>query len=264
MRAWLLSLGVAIVTSAAGASDSVRSREWEERMLDAVNAERAERGLPRYRLDRDLVEAAADHARRMAQTGRLAHQLPGEPDLRTRVAATGLRFDAAGENVGYSTRVEELHDNLMRSRGHRQNILATRYDSIGIGIYESGGRFWVTQTFARATSQASSLDAVDQFAAAIAEIRRSRRLPAMKVDASNALRDAACTLAREDRVEAALVPRQPGARHVVVFTTFEPGDLQGTARKVAAEPDVERLAVGVCHRSTRTYPAGVFWFALAY
>ena len=67
----------------------------------------------------------------MAKAGRLTHQLAREPDLRTRIAATGLRFDSAGENVGYSTRIEEIHDNLMRSRGHRENLLSAKYDSIG-------------------------------------------------------------------------------------------------------------------------------------
>ena len=233
-------------------------------MLEAINAERAERGLRRYRLDRDLEAAAADHSRRMAEAGRLTHQLPREPDLRTRIAATGLRFDAAGENVGYSTRVEELHDNLMRSRGHRENLLATKYDSIGIAIYESGERYWVTQNFARVTSLATAPQAANEFAAAVAELRRSRRLPAATVETSTELRSAACEMARRDDVDASLVPNQPGRRHVVVFTTFEPGELTGTARRVAGDPDVARIEVGVCHRASRRYPAGVFWFALAY
>jgi uncharacterized protein YkwD len=151
MPVWVLFAALAVVLRCDGALDAGRSPAWEERMLDAVNAERAERGLPRYRLDRHLETAAADHTRRMVESGRLAHQLPGEPDLWTRLAATGLRFDAAAENVGYSTLVEELHDDLMRSREHRKNLLAANYDSIGIAIYERGGRYWVTQAFARTT-----------------------------------------------------------------------------------------------------------------
>jgi hypothetical protein len=264
MRALLLVAAIVLAPCAAAASEAGRSREWEKRLLDEINAERAERGLPRYRLDRDLVAAAADHSRRMADSRRLAHQLPGEPDLRTRIADTGLRFGAAGENVGYSTRIEEMHSNLMRSRGHRQNILATRYDSIGIAIYQSDGRFWVTQDFARTTSRATSLEAMDEFEAAIAELRRRRHLPAITVDSSSELREAACAMARRDRVDASLVPAQRGLRHVVAFTTFEPGEVTGSARRAAAEPDVDRLEVGICHRSSRRYPSGVFWFALVY
>jgi hypothetical protein len=263
MRVLVLVAAIAVAPS-SHAGDAGRSREWEERLLTAVNAERADRGLPRYRLDHALVAAAADHSRRMADSGRLAHQLPGEPDLRTRLAATGLRFDAAGENVAYSMRVEEIHGILMRSRGHRQNILATRFDSIGIAIHQSGGHFWVTQNFARATSRATVQEAVDELAAAIAEVRRQRRLPAMSVDVSSALGDDACDMARHDRVDASMVTAPPGSRRIVAFTTFEPGDLTGTAREVAADPDVVFLQVGACHHPSRSYPAGVFWFALAY
>ena len=152
----------------------------------------------------------------------------------------------------------------MRSRGHRENLLAAKYDSIGIAIYESGGRYWVTQDFARVTSLATAPQAANEFAAAVAELRRSRRLPAATVETSTELRSAACEMARRDDVDASLVPSQPGRRHVVVFTTFEPGELTGTARRVAGDPDVADIAVGVCHRSSRRYPAGVFWFALAY
>ena len=129
MRSAILLLATLLLAAGdARASDVDRSPTWEERMLEAINADRAERGLPRYRVDRRLERAAAEHSRRMAETSTLAHQLRGEPPLKTRVAATGLRFDAVGENVGYSTRVEDLHGNLMRSRGHRQNLLATKYD----------------------------------------------------------------------------------------------------------------------------------------
>ena len=60
-----------LIATPSGAFDLGRSQEWEERMLEAINAERAERGLRPYRLDRHLEEAAADHSRRMAKAGRL-------------------------------------------------------------------------------------------------------------------------------------------------------------------------------------------------
>ena len=57
----------------------------------------------------------------------------------------------------------------MRSRGHRETLVAAKYDSIGIAIYESGGRYWVTQDFARVTSLATAPQAANEFAAAIAD-----------------------------------------------------------------------------------------------
>ena len=122
----------------------------------------------------------------MAGAHRLAHELPGEPRLRDRVAAAGMRFDAVAENVGYSTRVEQLHSNFMGSPEHRENLLSSRYDTIGIAILQSGDRYWVTQDFAHATSEASGPEAEDDFADAIAALRRRRGLAPMSVGSSAA------------------------------------------------------------------------------
>jgi hypothetical protein len=264
MVVWLLLLALFTVARDAGASDVTRSRGWEERMLDEINAERGQRGLPRLRADRRLEKAAAAHSRLMAVRNRLAHRLPGEPELRDRVAATDLRFNAVAENVGYSTRVEDLHRNLMRSRGHRANLLSRKYDAIGIAIFESGGRHYVTQDFARTTSEASVAEAERAFADAVDALRRRHGLPSVPVDSTRALDDAACAMARRDRLDASLAPLQPGQRHVVVFTTFEPTELSGSARRAAIDPAARRFTFGACHRESRRYPSGVFWMALAY
>jgi hypothetical protein len=265
MRAWLLVLLALLVAPAeSDALDITRVSDWEARMLDEINTDRRQRGLPRFRADRRLDAAAADHTRRMARAGLLAHRLPREPILRDRVAATGLRFDAVGENVGYSTRVGELHRNLMRSPGHRENLLSKKYDSIGIAIYASAGRYYVTQDFARTTSEASEPEAEREFAAAVAALRRARGLPRIPIEPTRALRDAACAMARRDEVEASLLPRERGQRHVLAFTSFEPGELSRSARAAAIDPDAKRITIGVCHRESRRYPSGVFWFAVAY
>jgi Cysteine-rich secretory protein family len=264
MRAWVLLLALSLTAGGAGATDVERSRDWEARMLDQINAERAERDLPPFRPDRRLERAAADHSRRMAAAGRLAHRLRGEPELRDRVAATGLRFDAVGENVGYSTRVDQLHRGLMRSRNHRANLLSPKYDTIGIAIYRSGDRHYVTQDFARATSVASEPEAERAFADAVAELRRRRRLPAVPVSPTRALREAACAMARRDQLDASRVPAAPEQRRVLVLTTFEPGELARSAREAATDPDAKRISIGVCHRESRSYPYGVYWFAVAY
>jgi len=263
---YAIALLAALLATAADVRgrDLDRSEPWEQRMLESINADRAGRGLPAYRLDRKLEQAAAGHARRMAESNQLSHQLPGEPVLRERIAAEGLRFDAVAENVGYSTNVEDLHGNLMRSASHRQNLLSTKYDAIGIAIVRSGARYYVTQDFAHTTSVASAREAEDAFAAAIDALRRRRGLPAAKVAPSGALRDVACDMARSDDLDARRVPRQGGQRRAVVFTTFEPGELARAARAAATARDATRISYGACHRSTPRYPGGAFWFAMAY
>jgi len=265
MVLWLLACALALLPlDGAGARGGDGAARHEERMLADINDERERRGLRPLRRDRRLDQAAADHTRRMARARRLAHQLRGEPNLRTRIAATGLRFSTVGENVGYSTRVEDLHPNLMRSRGHRAHLLSSKYDAIGLAIARSDERFYVTQTFARRTSNVSAAQAERAFAEAIADERRRRRLPSAPVDATPALRDAACAMAKRDDLDPKRVPNLPAQRKVIVFTTFEPGELERGALELAIDPDLGRVTFGVCHRETRSYPSGVFWFAVAY
>jgi hypothetical protein len=107
-------------------------------------------------------------------------------------------------------------------------------------------------------------EAEDAFADAVAALRRRRRLPPAAVEPSLSLRDAACAMARRDDVEASLIPRQRGQRHVVGFTTFEPAELTGKVRDAALDPGLDRITFGICHRETRRYPSGVFWFAVSY
>jgi hypothetical protein len=259
-------LGVAVVLFGLTADVLARDREpsWEARMIEQVNRERDRVGLPPLRHERRLGEAAAEHTRRMAEAGTLSHQLRGEPPLRARIAATGLRFNTVGENVGYSTDVEDLHPNLMDSRAHRENVLSPKYNAIGVAIERAGNRYYVTQNFARTTSEASVSDAGRALADAIERHRRRRGLPPVDVVPSRSLESAACDMARRDDVDAGVVPHPPGHRHVVVFTTFEPAELTRGARQLASVRDARRISLGVCHRATRRYPSGVFWVAAAY
>lgn len=70
-----------------------------------------------------------------------------------RTAADRLRqdnvfFTIAGENLAFAYSVEQAHDGLMESPGHRANILAGMYSRVGIGIIDAGlFGLMITQTF---------------------------------------------------------------------------------------------------------------------
>jgi uncharacterized protein YkwD/uncharacterized membrane protein required for colicin V production len=121
----------------------------ELRMLDLVNRERTERGLPALRADPTLHEIARRHSRDMFQRSYFAHLDPEGQSPFDRMLAGGARFRAAGENLALAPTVEVAHTGLMNSPGHRQNILNGGFGRIGIGIADGGlhGKM-VTQTFA--------------------------------------------------------------------------------------------------------------------
>ncbi|OYD59784.1 hypothetical protein CGZ90_01325 [Fictibacillus aquaticus] len=123
----------------APAADSVSSQAKEVAAL--VNKERQNAGLPALALDEELSSVALVKAKDMIQQNYFSHTSPvyGSPfDMMKRF---GITYSAAGENIakGQSSAAEVMQD-WMNSQGHRENILSSSYDSIGIGYYQGA---WV-------------------------------------------------------------------------------------------------------------------------
>jgi uncharacterized protein YkwD len=127
----------------------------EQRFVDLVNYERWSRGLQQLQMDPVLVEAARAHSKEMADKDYFDHYSP-TAGLRSAMDrylnALGHRPDYAylGENLFYCSVVDvnRGHDRLMKSKGHRENILNPRFKTIGLGVYQSrDGQFWVTEMF---------------------------------------------------------------------------------------------------------------------
>jgi uncharacterized protein YkwD len=113
----------------------------EDSVLAMVNSERARAGIPALTLSTGAAGAAEDWSARMASTNQLAHN----PDLAGSLAAHGVTgWRTAGENVGYGSSVEEVHQRFMASPAHRANILNRAFGQAGVGVVEANGRTWVT------------------------------------------------------------------------------------------------------------------------
>jgi uncharacterized protein YkwD len=112
----------------------------EQRLLDLVNGTRQARGLPVLALRDDLVRMAHRHSAKMARQrvifhhGCLACMFPSGS------------WRALAENVGTAGSLHKLHRMMMRSLGHRVNILGS-FNAVGIGVVQRGGRYWVTEIF---------------------------------------------------------------------------------------------------------------------
>lgn len=115
----------------------------EEELLWLVNESRAEHGLPGLAWRDDVAWVAEDHSEDMNASGELRHNDAYFSDeSRRRHGARTL-----GENVAYGPSVREVHDALMASPSHRDNILDPRFSVIGIGIVRGTDRWWVTEDF---------------------------------------------------------------------------------------------------------------------
>ena len=130
---------------------------YEQQVVDLVNAERAARGLPPFKLVSGLRDAARYHATDMAQDDYFDHDTYDRSGGSLKwVCDTWSRIDAYheaawAENIaaGYSTPRSAMQG-WMGSDGHRDSILSASYREIGVGYGRGGGwgHYWV-QDFGR-------------------------------------------------------------------------------------------------------------------
>ena len=122
--------------------------DLEARMLELVNAERAAAGLRPLRADADLTQVARRHSADMFARGYFSHITPEGRDPFERMRSAELRFVAAGENLALARSLQQAHDGLMDSPGHRANILRPAFGRLGVGVLDGGVRgLMVTQNF---------------------------------------------------------------------------------------------------------------------
>jgi uncharacterized protein YkwD len=127
----------------------------ESRFVDLLNKERAQRGMSQLSIDPLLIKVARDHSREMAEKKYFSHHSPtvglNTPMDRYLSSVTWRpSYLLVGENLFYCSivDVDRGHQAFMNSPGHRANILESRYERVGVGIYETPGHeFYVTEMF---------------------------------------------------------------------------------------------------------------------
>lgn len=120
----------------------------EQKMLELLNGERIKLGLQPLVWDEKLAVVARAHSIDMFKRGYFAHENPDGLSPFDRMEQAGIKFKAAGENLAYAANVALAHAGLMRSPGHRANILEVDFGKIGIGVIDGGiyGKMF-TQSF---------------------------------------------------------------------------------------------------------------------
>lgn len=125
--------------------DSGGNKSLETKMISMVNDERKAQGLAALSYSSGLRAGALKHSNDMSQTGDFSHDCGGS--FQTRFNAAG--YTTGAENIAMYGSIEDAHNALMNSEGHRTNILNSAYKHIGIGIVYNEDRkvYYITQWF---------------------------------------------------------------------------------------------------------------------
>lgn len=118
--------------------DGVVDKQAEQKMFFLINEERKKAGLTALTWNEKAAAVARKHAQDMFAKGYFAHEnLEGKSPF-DRMEAGGVSFRTAGENLAYAATVDLAHNGLMRSPGHRANIMEVDFGTVGVGVVDGG------------------------------------------------------------------------------------------------------------------------------
>jgi uncharacterized protein YkwD len=139
LAAVLMSLLVAVPVAGAA---SVRLGEKEQRIVELINLERADRDLAPLLVRGSLTKAARAHSRAMAAVPFFSHvspngRTPGQRMAAAGYTAAGYHSWKVGENIAWGSGAwatpEATVQNWMESPAHKRLILAASFRDVGVG-----------------------------------------------------------------------------------------------------------------------------------
>ena len=116
-------------------------------LLDRLNLFRVEAGEEPLAWSAALAEIAAGHGVEMYEEGYFSHVSPGTGSVADRLAAQGIPFRIAGENLALNPTVDGVHGGLAASPSHRATMLETRFTRVGISVHDGPLGLMVVQVF---------------------------------------------------------------------------------------------------------------------
>lgn len=152
---------------------NIRESDIEQAILTYTNQERGRNGLSALTWDSALATVARDHSKDMARNDFFSHENPAGEDPTARAEMHGYPTRKSigggsymigiGENIGKmptgnvvghgyvsndaKSVAQALVEDWMNSPGHRQNILNSGYDRLGVGVAYDGTYYYSTQDF---------------------------------------------------------------------------------------------------------------------
>lgn len=125
--------------------------EAEAYLFELLNQARQKYKLAPLKWNESLRPVARAHSTEMVDKDYFAHISPvTNKDNSARLEDAGIDYVSTGENLGYSQSIIGIHEGLMESPGHRQNILGDFGEgAIGIAIKNINGQnyYYATQIF---------------------------------------------------------------------------------------------------------------------
>lgn len=137
----------------AGESSKNTAFEFERKILETINNQRAANNLPPLAWSEEVARIARLHSENMAKYKFFSHIGQDGLAVDDRADSIGLsKWRAIGENIAYNRGFENpvafTCESWMNSPSHRENLLSRRWKETGIGVaIAADGTYYYTQVF---------------------------------------------------------------------------------------------------------------------
>ena len=239
-------------------------RAMEREIWALLNEERAFDNLPPLKLSPALSEVARKHSRDMAEQEELSHRLPAGKTLARRLADAGINYVEAGENIAFSETfmADFIHEHLIESPEHKENILDIDYQEVGVGIvYKQNKGYYITQDFLNPFTPQTEQDIQNLIRHNINIRRRTASLPPLDfLD----YRERFAQSLSEHKANGAVLPLIPerfGETLVIFLMTPSLSD-ESVVFNESLNPRYDKAALGIWFARTDDYPGGAYFLTL--
>lgn len=246
----------------------------ERLALALLNADRRRFGLHALERDESLDDISRTHSVDMAENGFFGHVSPNSGSPGDRLSAAGFRASVHAENVAHGDSIHGAQSGLMKSLGHRRNILNRNVTHVGIGVTgkSDGSRIhWtLTQLFALPVAKLDISQATKDLLHRINSARldagfsQLRRDAALDQIALRAARSAAAGgsegLPQQVLDRARTKKLIPRGAYVSVQSTTDMNDIQISSE--LNKGSLERLGLGIVQLSD--HPSGLIGVVMVF
>lgn len=116
------------------------------KILEIVNAERKASGVSPLAMDATLMQGAMKRSAELSIY--YSHTRPNGTSCFSIEEISQMKYYSVGENIAVNySNATSVMNGWMNSPGHKSNILSSKFNTIGIGVFKHNGSLYFTQMF---------------------------------------------------------------------------------------------------------------------
>ncbi|MFB0565654.1 MAG: CAP domain-containing protein [Candidatus Aminicenantaceae bacterium] len=237
----------------------------ENDLFELVNKEREKKGLFSLVLSKKLSLLARKHSQDMSASQNLSHLSSSQKSYVNRLVEAGFYFISSGENIAFSETfmAEFINHSFMESPEHRENILESSFNHVGIGIALGKQKgYYITMDFLQLFDPKTEKEVKEEIRERINNLRRENSLSPLQ------FAETADEFARAfsfRKAERRLPPQMPsyfGENHIIYTASPSLHKAYSEYKDIVVNSTYKKAGVGVVFSRNLEYRGGAYFITI--